>query len=248
MGVIRPPGLAQTSMLGHRGATPKSHGAPNTSVSASPGAIHVVGGQPAPSLLSPPFSSPSGPGSPPTLAGTGSCGPIAGWQAEAWVRERDRARMATEPRRLGTGLQPSGAPAGQVCRPSSRSEWRTRPGGTRLRVLAGTFTRCELSPWPALLRTMPCHVLGWAQGQTRNDDHSLQGPSPGAERDNVPGETGRQSPPGTPGGTGHSAGGSQGGSGAVLHRTVKASSLVTVMANTDQVLMTGKGPPTHFPG
>ena len=76
---------------------------------------------------------------------------------------------------------------------------------------AGTFTRCELSPWPALLRTMTCHVLGSAQGQARKDDYRLQGPSLGAEHANVPGEMGRCSSLGTPGGTGHSAVGNQGG-------------------------------------
>lgn len=84
-----PQQVAQTPDLGHSGTTPlaskeEPDGTPpkKTSILASPGATHMVGGQTAPSL---PFS-PSGLGSPPIPAVTGSCEPTAGWQVEAWVR------------------------------------------------------------------------------------------------------------------------------------------------------------------
>lgn len=96
--------LAHTLILGHLGTIPlgskeESDGTPKTSVPAppTPGAIHMVRRQ---MVLCFSFSSPSGPGLPPTPAGTGSCGPTAGWQVEAWGK--GRAKSQTSHRAPGT--------------------------------------------------------------------------------------------------------------------------------------------------
>ena len=119
------------------------------------------------------FSSPSGPGLPPTPAGTGSCGPTAGWQVEACGK--GRAKSQTSHRAPGTlrvlplfplDLESAEAPAGHAQRPSSLFGLTgARDSGTTEQGQAGRAGRQPLkgtssAPWLALLRTMTCISLG----------------------------------------------------------------------------------------
>ena len=143
----------------------------------TPGAIHVVRDRR--HCFS--FSSPSGPGLPPTPAGTGSCGPTAEWQVEAWGR--GRAKSQTSHRAPGTvrvlplfppDLKSAEAPAGHVQRPSSLFGLTgARDSGTTGQVLAGRTGRQPLkgtssAPWLALLRTMTRVPLGGYRDKYRN--------------------------------------------------------------------------------
>lgn len=163
---------AGPAILGHSEppwALKKSLMAPKASVLASPSAIHMAGGWLAPSL---PFSSPSEPGLPPTPAGTGSCGPTAGWQVEAWGRGRAQSQSSQSPRHQGEGhtilleLQLSEASAGHMQTPSSltgsegQSWWHDRAGpGRECRL--GTIERHELSPLAGFTENydLPCPWL-----------------------------------------------------------------------------------------
>lgn len=137
---------------------------------------------------------PSGPGSPPTPAGTGSCGPTAGWQVEAWVRGTAQGRLSTEPWvRRGRPpyspleLQPAVQGTGKGPAPSpdwGQRLWHNRAslGGERE---PGTFEGHELSPTAGFRRAVTRRVLGLRQRQVQRAGLSLQGPGLGAEPDNV---------------------------------------------------------------